>query len=770
MRGRAYFRRFHERFGFLPRSFRQTAPGAVWLHAVSVGEVLSAVELIRGLREALPLAPVFVSSATLAGRAAAEDKLRGLANGVFYAPIDYCFAIRRVLRTLRPRAVVMLETEIWPNLYRQAKRSGCALLVANGRISDRAAPRYERLRWFFRRVLALPDRILAGDDISLARYLAIGAPPEKVQAGGNLKYDFRPRDAAPPEPVRALLNRLRPREVWIAASTMPPVREGDPDEDAAVVDAFRESEANHPGLLLILAPRKPERFDAVAGLLRKADVRFLRRASLEQHDAPAETQALENGAVLPLPAVLLLDSIGELSSLFAVADVVFMGGTLAHRGGHNILEPAFFGRPVIAGPHMENFPEIASKFSEAGAVYSISSQSELAGAVDALLRSRELRERLGRRARELAQSERGAAARITATIAELYWRALPRYMPAAAARAVLWPLSRLWLAGAYLKRLCGLARRERLKTPVISVGGLTAGGVGKTPFVLWLARALKDRSWRPAILTRGYRRKMREHSTIFMPGEPAPVERTGDEAQLYVRAAAGPVGIGADRAAAGREIEKRVHLDVFLLDDGFQHHRLVRTLDIVLLDALDPFGGGEPVPLGRLREPPGALKRADIVVITRAESGQRVDAIEAVVRRYNKTAPVFTARVVPTGWADAATGEPAQAPPGVIAFCSLGNPDAFWRSLAGLKIQPVRRVAFPDHHRYTLEELRTLASGGAEALLTTQKDVMNLPVGWNQAIAPARLLWLGIRLEVDQDDALLAAVAARLSGSMALSP
>ncbi len=184
-----YLSRFPERLGFLPDAFRQAVPGAIWLHAVSVGEVLSAVGLLRRLRAQLPSAPLFVSTTTLAGRALADQKLQGLSDGVFYAPLDYCFAVRRVLRTLRPAVLVVAETEIWPNLYREAKRTGCGLVVVNGRISDRAEPRYRRLAWFFRRVLRWPDPILAQSEISRRRYLALGAPAERVVDAGNLKYD-----------------------------------------------------------------------------------------------------------------------------------------------------------------------------------------------------------------------------------------------------------------------------------------------------------------------------------------------------------------------------------------------------------------------------------------------------------------------------------------------------------------------------------------------------------------------------------------------------
>jgi tetraacyldisaccharide 4'-kinase len=469
-----------------------------------------------------------------------------------------------------------------------------------------------------------------------------------------------------------------------------------------------------------------------------------------------------------LPSALLLDSIGELGSLFGLADVVFMGGTLARRGGHNVLEPAVFGKPIIVGPHMENFAEIAAKFAAAGALVSIGSAAELAGAVKALLDDAGQRERIGAAARAAAESERGATSRAADEIGRIYAVSLPRHRAALPVYVALWPLSQLWLAGAAVKRWRSRRRHSRLVTPVISIGNLVAGGTGKTPLVLWLAERLKERGYRPAILTRGYQRRAAKQCTVIAPSEPAPVKLTGDEAQTYVRAATGPVGIGTDRAGAGRLIEERFQPDVFLLDDGFQHWRLARSVDIVLLDALNPFGGDAALPLGRLRESLAALGRADAIVITRTAPGESIAAIEARVREFNAKAPVFRSRVTVRGWRDAARA-PASLPPRVTAFCALGNPDSFWRTLREMGVAPVSRRAFADHHRYSRPELARMAAearaAGAEALVTTEKDVANLCIGWQEAVAPLAILWLEIGLEVDHAEALMRLVEAPLSRS-----
>ncbi len=753
-------RRFAERLGFLPAVLRQPAPGAVWIHAVSVGEVLASVELLRQLRASLPWARVFLSTTTLAGRALADEKLAGLADGVFYSPIDFCFAVRRVLRTLRPALVVVAETEIWPNLYREAKRAGCGLVVVNGRISDKAAPRYRRFAWFFRGVLRWPDWILAQSEVSRERYLALGAPGERTLDAGNLKYDFQPRQSAIPEVIRQWLERTRPSEIWIAASTMPPAFPGDVDEDDAVIGAFRSLAGEHPGLLLLLVPRKPERFDVVAGKLAASGVPFARRSNLEA-DSPS----------LPLPGVLLVDSIGELSSLFSLESLVFMGGSLAARGGHNILEPAFYGRSILVGPHMENFAEISAQFSSGGGCLTTGRPEELSGAVGRLLRDSELRRSLGIKARQLVESRRGATGRTVGVLADTYARAVPHFRPVFPMFQIRWTLSQLWRAGANGRRRRYRNLQSRLATPVISVGSLSMGGSGKTPFVLWLAERLRQRGLRPAILTRGYRRRAPEPVTVLEAGAKASVARTGDEAQLLLRSGVAPVGIGADRAAVGRAVEERFHPDVFLLDDGFQHHRLARDFDIVLVDALDPFGGGDMFPLGRLREPPESLARAGVFVITRTEPGRAYTGIEERLRAFNPLAPVFKSGVKPEQWIECdgvATFDPARLPlQRVAAFCGLANPAAFWRTLDSLGIQPLARWGFGDHHRYRPVELRRLAAharlAGAEALVTTEKDAMNLCDHVPGLISPLRLFYLRIGLEVEDGDGLVEALTGTLN-------
>ena len=699
---------------------------------------MSIVELLRRLRSERPSVQLFVSTTTLAGRATAEQKLEGLADGVFFVPLDYRSTVRRVLRQLRPSLVVVLETEIWPNLYREAKLSGASLLVVNGRISDRALPRYRRWNWFFRHALAQPDEILVQSEEDARRFGIAGAPPEKVKVGGNLKYDFNPPAAG------TFIDEINPEQVWIAASTMPPATAGDIDEDDAVIQAFQELATTHRGLLLILAPRKPERFDVVAAKLTAAGVPFTRRTAF---------------APLPLPSVLLLDTIGELAGLFEKAAAVFMGGTLAQRGGHNILEPAYFGKPIIVGPHMENFAAIAKEFHEAGALALIQKPSELAPAVTQLLADGST---LGQRARKLAQTKRGVTARIAARIWDAFSEGVPSPLPKLPARLVLTPLSWIWRLGHRANVALSDAAQNSLRAPVISIGGLTMGGVGKSPMVAHLAARFYEAGRNPAILTRGYKRKSAEPIVLVGRGESASLNLTGDEAQMFLREGVAHVGIGTHRYAVGSEMERHFAPGVFLLDDGFQHRKLARQHDIVLIDGLNPFGGGV-FPLGRSREPAEGLERATAIVVSRAEPGQHNTGLERQLRRYNRTAPIFRCRVVPREWVDVhSTLAVPVAQPGftkVAAFCGLGNPRSFWSTLEELKLDLVFHWPFGDHHSYSPTELqRVLAQAktcGAEAIVTTEKDALNLCAGASEIVAPLKLYWLKIGIEIEKEEELL---------------
>ena len=381
---RRYFPTLKDRLGYLriPELKR-----SVWVHAVSVGEVKSVRKLIEKLRLIHPDQPIVLSTITPTGQQLALNTA-GLADHVFYFPLDLPGSIRRTLNRVNPELVLIAETEIWPNFLRECRKRNVRVVMVNGRISDRSFPRYLFVRRWLKRVL--DDFTLLGmqTETDRERIESIGADGRKVTVFGNLKYDALDVDQKLAPELSNVLAQFP--KLWIAASTMP-------GEEEQILDAFASVREKHPELKLLVAPRHPQRFDEVERLIRARGLSCARRTQL---DRPAD--------------VLILDSVGELASTFRHADVVFVGGSLVPTGGHNILEPAAFSNPIVFGPHMENFKEIRDIFLEARAALEVHNSVELADAVNRLLTDSKSAAELGAKARRVVDQNTGATDRVLA--------------------------------------------------------------------------------------------------------------------------------------------------------------------------------------------------------------------------------------------------------------------------------------------------------------------------------------------------------------------
>lgn len=396
-----YSKGLAERLGRLPSRLvlpKEQEP-AIWVHAVSVGEVLAVAGLVEELQRRFPQHRIFISTTTDTGQALARKRF-GEAN-VFYFPMDFAFAIRPYLRALRPRMVVIAETEFWPNFLRLAHAGGARIAVVNARISDRSWPSYRRFRGLLRRLLANVNLFLAQTPEDAARLRDIGATPERVRVTGNLKFDVpAPAPPAIVESVRKSIAATGAAPVLVCGSTVD-------GEESLLLKAFENLLVQHPRAVMILAPRHPERFAAVAALLEQMSIRFLRRS-------------LWNGEALT-SGVLLLDTIGELAALYALADIAFVGGSLVPRGGHNIIEPTQHGVATVVGNHTENFRDIVSLFASRDAVR-IVGPAELPLVLLELLGNDEERKVLGKRAAETMRSQIGATVRTADELQELLAR------------------------------------------------------------------------------------------------------------------------------------------------------------------------------------------------------------------------------------------------------------------------------------------------------------------------------------------------------------
>lgn len=374
-----------ERLGKVPPRLQAQSTPSIWVHAVSVGEVLAVSELVRELRRRFPKYRVVVSTTTATGQRLAKNHFGE--DSVFYFPLDFKFAIRPYFSALRPQLVVLAETEFWPNFLRVAHLSGARVAVVNARISDRSWPGYRRFRGILKRVLRNVDLFLAQTGEDASRLRDIGAPAERVQVSGNLKFDVTvPAPPAVVASLRSTFQQAGAGPVVICGSTV----EG---EEGLLLRAFENVLASHPRAVMILAPRRPERFPEVAQLLEQLGVRFWRR-SLWSGDAIAG-------------GVFLVDTIGELASLYGLADVAFVGGSLVPGGGHNIIEPAQHGVPIMVGNHTENFRDIVSLFQSQDAVRVVGA-AEFPLVLMDLLSNEAERVALGRRGAETLRSQMGA--------------------------------------------------------------------------------------------------------------------------------------------------------------------------------------------------------------------------------------------------------------------------------------------------------------------------------------------------------------------------
>ena len=578
----------------------------------------------------------------MAGQQVARRSLQHV-DAVFYFPFDWAFIVRRTLNIVKPRVFIMMETEIWPNLLRRVPERGVKTVVINGRISSRSYPRYRLIRPFFRRVLADVDRFCMQSEESARRLIDLGADPARVTVTGSLKFDSlevpdadRARQAA--RARAAVLPHLRrTAPVVIAGSTMRGRRGGRP----ARVRAHQDDDAGR------------------AGDSRAAAARAVRRGRAARRARPGSSPSRRSE--LPIDAepradVVVLDTIGELAQLYQLATAVFVGGSLVDHGGHNILEPAIFGKPIVFGPHMQNFQEIADAFITNGAAMQVQSERELDEALLTLVTDPVRRARLGAAARALVEANRGAKDKTLAVIAELLPPASATCVRPGLALSVPsdWCIdstssSSMYGAVAVWRRRWYArdpSRSAGCRARSISVGNLSVGGSGKTPVVGYIARLLLERGERPAILTRGYGRRLRErrgHGRLGRHARSSPTSiASGDEPLMLARALPGvAVLVGASRYRAGparRRASSARRSTCWTMD--FSMSQIERDVDLLLLSRGRPDAIGRCPPAGSASRSTAAAAADAALVIGRLRDRRRArgaDALGDLERRFRST-------------------------------------------------------------------------------------------------------------------------------------
>ena len=397
LKDRSYWRNFGERFGFGPR----LDTDGVWIHTVSVGEVQAAAPLVASLREHYPDLPLVLTTFTPTGAARARALFKKGVR-VRYVPFDLPGSVRRFFNRVHPRLAVIFETELWPNMYHQCGRRRIPLVLASARLSEKSLGRYRKLGGLFRDALSQGVVVAAQTPADADRFREIGADPQKAHVTGNIKFDFAvpPNTSAHGQQLRKLYAQGRP--VWVAGST----HRG---EEEAALEAHKLVRGPHPRCLLVIVPRHPNRFDDVARVIESAGIRYVRRSRVVP-----DAEGIVRG--MGTADVLLVDTLGELLDFYAAADVAFVGGSLVPVGGHNLLEPAALGLPILTGPHNFNSEEVARLLISRGAAEVVTDARSLGTRVAALLADPAERSRIGAVGQASIDSNRGALAKLLGLI------------------------------------------------------------------------------------------------------------------------------------------------------------------------------------------------------------------------------------------------------------------------------------------------------------------------------------------------------------------
>lgn len=720
-----YRGRIGRRLGFALGPAPMGGAPRIWVHALSVGEVASARALVRGLRLAYPEGTILFSATTRSGEALARESLGTSVDCFVPFPLDLRWSVRRLLSWVNPDIFLLVETDFWPNFSVELARRGIPALLVNGRVSEKSLAGYRRFHRLFVPLFNSFQTMAMQSEEDAVAMRGLGVAQERLVVLGNLKYDAALDGGAARALSREELGIPARALVWVAGSTHP-------GEEEIILAVFTRLKERFPDLFLVLAPRKVERGTELIAMAAR-------------HGLAAVRRSVGGGAGASL---LILDTLGELASVYALAEVAFVGGSLVAERGHNPLEPACHGKPVLFGPHMEDFAEISRDLLRGGGARQVADAAGLEAGLVFFLADPEARERAGRQGLALVAARRGVSEAHLALIRD----ALAGRGGALLKKTTMsspwyfvfgWPFSpgyalsmrlRAWL---YRKEI--FFYPQKMAVPVVSVGNLTMGGTGKTPMVRFVSGLLQGMGRRPAIVSRGYGGKAGGKVNVVSDGAKILLlpEEAGDEPYMLARSLPGtPVLTGGRRVPVAARAIREFGADCIVMDDGFQHLALKRDLDLVLFSANSLMGNGRVFPGGPLREPLSALARAHAFVITGLDADNR-DRVEEFSRRLNgvfPAIPVFGGQYRPSGVLDGRSGETRDFAElkgmRLFAFAGIANPASFRRTLAQEGIPLAGFRGFSDHHPYSSEDLKALVAEaracGAEALLTTEKDLVKL--------------------------------------------
>ena len=748
----------------------------VWIHGASVGEIVATSPMVKELKRIMPERKVLVSAFTVAGYNMAKQIIPE-ADAYIFFPLDLPWVAESIVRRVHPGIFLPVETELWPNFLRAIRERNIPVMMVNGRISERSVKTYQYLFSIWRDMLRTVSRFCMQSSIDANYITHLGADPKKIFVTGNTKFDQTYAEVTPEDLETYKI------ELGLGDDAFPVIVAGSthaPEEDT-LLTAFTELRKQYPKARLIIAPRKTDRVDEIRRLSSKFGYEAGLRSKLKNYSGPR-----------PEYPVVLIDTIGELGRIYAVGDIVFVGGSLMNRsyGGHNVLEPAAHAKPILVGPSMENFKDSYSLLTKAGALHTVQDARDLIKELLTISGDDSLRKKMGDASMQVIRENRGAALNTMHYLTDLLEKAaVPRaytkeypvntrnfndagggglkhgaaiiqyifHIAHASERpwyafillGLLRCLSYIYGFGARVNLWlyeAGILSRRKLDCCVISIGNITVGGTGKTPTAQRVAMMVKNMGYRVVILNRGYRSHwdkplgvVSDGKKIFMTSYEA-----GDEAYLMAKMMPGiPVVIGKNRDVTGSYAVDKLHAEVIIMDDGYQHWQLNRDLDIVLVDTLNLFGNGNLLPRGILREPLSHLNRADMFLFTKSDQSSQLtrSILTENIRQYNTKAPIVESIHHPKEFVEIADWYkgiqqnplPLKELEGkkVMVFSAIGNPSSFEQNVSGCGLDIVEAVRYPDHHDYGMLEMQYIAERASElkadALITTGKDAVKIP-------------------------------------------
>lgn len=746
----------------------------IWIHGASVGEIVATSPLVKEIRKAMPEVKILVSAVTTGGYDMAHQIIPE-ADAIIYFPLDLPFVSESFVKRIMPRVFLPVETELWPNFLRAIRLRKIPVMMVNGRISDKSVKSYRYLFGILEDMLNSVTRFCMQSSIDAEYIVHLGADKRKIYVTGNTKFDQTYAEVTPEDLARYKL------ELGIPETAYPVIVGGSthPSEEKALLEAFKIVQKEYPEARLVIAPRKPARVEEIAKLGRNFGLEVGLRSKL-----------LEAQGERPNSQLLIIDTIGELGRIYAVGDLVFVGGSLIKHGGHNVLEPAAHAKPILVGPNMYNFKDSFALLSKIGACRQVKDSSELTAAILEICQDNDLRQKMGAASLQVICENRGAAVRSIEYLQELLHltatesrvnqhykintrtisdEGAPKMRRGDAVAQYLFQLAHGhdnslldWLVLASLRVLSflyeagvrmklglynsGLVKQKKLNCCVISIGNITVGGTGKTPTAQKMAVIIQNMGYKVVILNRGYRSHWEKDIGVVSDGKKIYMTayEAGDEAYLMAKTLPDiPVVIGKKRAITGEFAVRELGAEVIIMDDGYQHWQLYRDLDIVLVDTLNMFGNGCILPRGTLREPLANLARAGMFLLTKTDQSSIISrcTLADTLHKYNPQAPIIESMHKPCNYVEIADwykGLRSHAKSldelsgqSVMVFSAIGNPSSFEQTLTDVGLSIAEAIRYPDHHDYGMLEMQYImerAIGkGVTALVTTAKDAVKIP-------------------------------------------